>query len=45
MKHTVAYWDAAKNSATDRVDISYRAVHDQPLDSEMNHIPPKARTY
>ena len=41
MKHTVGYYDRPNN----KVDISYRRVHDQPLDSEMNHIPPKARTY
>lgn len=41
MKHTVGYYDRPQN----KVDISYRRVHDQPLDSEMNHIPPKARTY
>lgn len=45
MKHTLGYWDSEKKNAADRVDITYRAVHDQPLDSEMNHIPPKARTY
>ncbi|KAK9831150.1 hypothetical protein WJX74_005094 [Apatococcus lobatus] len=45
MKHTVGYWDSEKKNATDRVEIDYRAVHDQPLDNEMNHVPPKARTY
>ena len=29
----------------DKVRIDYRPVHDQPMDSEMEHIPPKARTY
>lgn len=28
-----------------QVDIAYRPVHMQPLDSEMMYIPPKARTY
>ncbi len=29
----------------DKVRIDYRPVHDQPMDSEMEHVPPKARTY
>ena len=29
----------------DKVKIDYRPVHDQPMDSEMEHVPPKARTY
>ena len=41
MKHTVAYWDMAKN----RPVIQYRPVHMQPLDKEMDHVPPKARVY
>jgi hypothetical protein len=32
-------------AAQDKVKITYRPVHDQPMDSEMEHIPPKARTY
>ena len=28
-----------------KVRIDYRPVHDQPLDKEMEHIPPKARVY
>jgi succinate dehydrogenase (ubiquinone) flavoprotein subunit len=41
MKHTVAHWDAVNG----RPKISYRPVHDQPLDKEMSHVPPKARVY
>ena len=41
MKHTVAYWDMVKN----RPDITYRPVHEQPLDKDMPHVPPKARVY
>lgn len=28
-----------------KVSISYRPVHDKPLDSEMDYVPPKARVY
>lgn len=41
MKHTVAYWDNDKN----RPKISYRPVMMQPLDNEMEHVPPFARVY
>lgn len=41
MKHTLAYWDMDKN----RPIIDYRPVHMQPLDKEMDHVPPKARVY
>ena len=44
MKHTVAYFDHLK-PGKDKVSIEYRPVHDQPLDKEMKHIPPFARTY
>ncbi|CAL8471082.1 g10624 [Coccomyxa elongata] len=44
MKHTVGYFDY-KAPGKDKVKISYRPVHDQPMDSEMEHVPPKARTY
>jgi len=44
MKHTLAYMD---NSGKSRrgLRVDYRPVHLQPLDSEMEHIPPKARVY
>jgi succinate dehydrogenase (ubiquinone) flavoprotein subunit len=41
MKHSVAYWD----KATNRPAINYRPVHMKPLDKEMEHVPPMARTY
>ncbi|EIE20089.1 succinate dehydrogenase [Coccomyxa subellipsoidea C-169] len=44
MKHTVGYFDY-KAPGKDKVRIDYRPVHDQPMDSEMEHVPPKARTY
>jgi succinate dehydrogenase / fumarate reductase flavoprotein subunit len=28
-----------------QVAIDYRPVHMQPLDAEMDHVPPKARVY
>lgn len=34
------YWNVQ-----DKTRIDYRPVHDQPMDSEMKHVPPKARTY
>ncbi len=43
MKHTLGYFDAKK--AGSKVGIDYRPVHMQPLDSEMQHVPPKARVY
>lgn len=44
MKHTLGWFDYNTNSK-DRVRIDYRPVHMQPLDSEMEHVPPKARVY
>jgi len=41
MKHTLGYYDEQTNSCK----LDYRPVHDQPLDSEMEHVPPKARVY
>jgi len=41
MKHTVGWFD----DATGKVTIDYRPVHTQPLDSEMEAVPPKARVY
>lgn len=29
----------------DKTKITYRPVHMQPLDKEMEHIPPKVRSY
>lgn len=39
-KHTLSWLDE-----NGKVRIDYRPVHDQPLDNEMPHIPPKKRTY
>lgn len=41
MKHTVGWVDLE----TKKTKIDYRPVHMQPLDAEMDHIPPKARVY
>jgi succinate dehydrogenase (ubiquinone) flavoprotein subunit len=41
MKHTVGWFDETSGKVT----IDYRPVHSQPLDSEMEHVPPKARVY
>ena len=40
MKHTLGWIDE-----TGRCKIDYRPVHSQPLDAEMEHVPPKARVY
>mmetsp|Transcript_24577 Transcript_24577/g.61652 ORF Transcript_24577/g.61652 Transcript_24577/m.61652 type:complete len:647 (-) Transcript_24577:43-1983(-) len=40
MKHTISWVDSNGN-----VKIDYRPVNLQPLDSEMEHVPPKARVY
>jgi len=40
MKHTVGFIDDKR-----KVTIDYRPVHHQPLDDEMEHVPPKARVY
>ncbi len=44
MKHTIAWFDHSKGK-DDRVKIDYRPVHDQPMDKEMEHVPPKPRVY
>ncbi|KIY99982.1 succinate dehydrogenase (ubiquinone) flavoprotein subunit [Monoraphidium neglectum] len=44
MKHTLGYFDS-HTASKDKVRIDYRPVHMQPLDSEMEHVPPKARVY
>ena len=41
MKHTVGWFD----DVSGKVKIDYRPVHSQPLDAEMEHVPPKARVY
>jgi len=40
-KHTLCWFD----SNTGKVKLDYRPVHEQTLDSEMMHIPPKERKY
>eukprot|EP00898_Chlorokybus_atmophyticus_P004621 jgi/Chlat1/515/Chrsp103S00990 len=41
MKHTLGYID----TRTGKVSLDYRPVHMQPLDEEMEFVPPKARVY
>jgi len=47
MKHTLGYWEGHEGGEPGKgqVRIDYRPVHMQPLDSEMAHVPPKARVY
>ncbi|KAG1666167.1 hypothetical protein FOA52_011579 [Chlamydomonas sp. UWO 241] len=44
IKHTLGWFDMNKTTKG-KVSIDYRPVHMEPLDKEMEHIPPKARTY
>lgn len=41
MKHTLAYLSDVEKP----VDLKFRAVIDQPLNDECDHVPPKARVY
>lgn len=43
LKHTLGWFDWSKKG--NKVNIDYRPVHLQPLDNEMEHIPPKPRVY
>ena len=48
MKHTLCWSDPElpKGGQSRRnIKIDYRPVHMQPLDKEMEHVPPKARVY
>eukprot|EP00397_Hematodinium_sp_SG-2012_P016359 GEMP01016689.1.p1 GENE.GEMP01016689.1~~GEMP01016689.1.p1 ORF type:complete len:617 (+),score=168.94 GEMP01016689.1:118-1968(+) len=45
MKHTLTSMEHRDIENNSTVKISYRAVNDQPLDSEMHHVPPKKRVY
>lgn len=45
MKHTLTTVRNRNIEDVTTVDIDYRAVKDQPLDSEMHHVPPKKRVY
>lgn len=44
MKHTLG-WFEKDSSQSNKVKVDYRPVHMQPLDNEMEHIPPKPRVY
>ena len=44
MKHTLGYYEPERAGAT-KLSIDYRPVHMQPLDDEMEHVPPKKRVY
>lgn len=45
MKHTLGWYDEGAVSKSDYVKIGYRPVHDQPMDNDMAHVPPKPRVY
>merc|ERR1719407_339056 len=44
MKHTLGYYEPERAGDT-KLSIDYRPVHMQPLDEEMEHVPPKKRVY
>ena len=44
MKHTLGYYEPDRPGDT-KLSIDYRPVHTQPLDEEMEHVPPKKRVY
>ena len=44
MKHTLSY-QSARDVENAEISLDYRAVIDQPLDSEMKHVPPVKRVY
>mmetsp|Transcript_9361 Transcript_9361/g.24032 ORF Transcript_9361/g.24032 Transcript_9361/m.24032 type:complete len:652 (+) Transcript_9361:103-2058(+) len=44
IKHTLGFFDENK-AGDNKVDIAYRPVHTEPLDDEMEHVPPKVRVY
>jgi len=45
MKHTLTNIEHRDIEKNNDVDISFRAVIDQPLDDQMHHVPPKKRVY
>jgi succinate dehydrogenase (ubiquinone) flavoprotein subunit len=44
MKHTLSFLDSTYVEDA-KVELQYRAVIDQPMDSEMHHVPPAKRVY
>merc|ERR1712167_4776 len=44
MKHTLT-WQTDKKVENAKINITYRGVIDQPMDSEMHHVPPMKRVY
>merc|ERR1712113_1295829 len=44
MKHTIAYYDPA-TPGDKKINVKYRPVHSEPLDDEMEYVPPKVRVY
>ena len=44
MKHSLGYFERG-DDGKGRVRVDYRPVHLQPLDDDMEHVPPKARVY
>jgi succinate dehydrogenase/fumarate reductase flavoprotein subunit len=44
LKHTLGWFDKHA-PAKSKVTIGYRPVHLQPLDDEMEFVPPKPRVY
>lgn len=45
MKHTLSWQKGSRNVEDAKIELTYRAVVDQPLDDEMHHVPPAKRVY
>ena len=45
MKHTLSWQKGSRYVEEAKIELTYRPVIDQPLDSEMHHVPPAKRVY
>jgi len=45
MKHTLSWQKGHSEVEHSHIELTYRAVNDQPLDDEMHHVPPAKRVY
>lgn len=45
MKHTLSWQKGHRDVEYSKFELTYRGVVDQPLDSEMHHVPPAKRVY
>jgi len=45
MKHTLSWQKGSSEVENSKIELTYRGVIDQPLDKEMDHVPPAKRVY